>query len=208
MSEVASRLYSSAAAAQGAADELRSAGYRASEFTVLTRPAGNDAAARDAVFAAARDAGVFKGRATSLADGVVKGATAVVCRVRYWDGRVTRAILDAHGPLDAGDTSGSVTSSAAEAAPISDLLGLRVLGGRGDFLSNLFGLSALSRNQRGKAALSGQTGPYKPTIPMPMLSGTRGGYKPVIPMPTLSSRRGGYKPVIPMPTLSNTDRRR
>jgi len=202
MSEVASRLYSSAAAAEDAANALRRAGYRPNELAVLSRPDGDEAGARDAVLAHARSAGVFKSRAAELADGVAKGATAVVCHPRFGESYTVRDILDAREPLDPGNTSGRSTSSAVDAAPLSDLLGLPVLGGRGDFFSNLFGLSAVSRNSRSKTQLMGQTRPYKPIIPMPTLSGGRGGYKPVIPMPTLSGGSGSYKPVIPLPTLS------
>jgi hypothetical protein len=204
MSEVASRLYANTASAQAAADALREAGYRAHELTILSPPSGKDTAARDSVYASARAAGVFKSRAATLADGVMNGRTAVVCRARFWDGVLTREILDDFNPVDKGDTSGSTSSSEAEAAPLSDMLGLRVLGGRGDFFSNLFGLPTLARSQRGKAGLAGSSGPYKPVIPMPTLSNSRGGYKPVIPMPMLSNSRGSYKPVIPMPTLSTS----
>ena len=216
MSEVASRLYTSAAAAEDAANALRKAGYQASEMAVLSRPDGDDAAAHAAVVAAARKAGVFKARAATLADGVVKGGTAVVCTARFAQTKLVRGILDARGPVDSGDTSASTTSSDAEAAPLSDMLGLRGLGGRGDLLSSLLGLPTLSKQQRSSANLIGQTGPYKPTIPMPLLSkqqrsstnlvGQAGPYKPTIPMPLLSGSKGSYKPVIPLPTLSGTGR--
>lgn len=206
MTEVASRLYSSAAAAEDAANALRRAGYRAHELTILSKPDGSGAAARDALVAAAKAAGVFKARAGVLADGVLKGATAVVCRARFTNGAMVSDMLDARGPIDPGTPSGSVTASDTEAAPLSDILGLRVLGGRGDFFSRLFGLPTLSRSKRASAKLMGQTGPYKPIIPMPLLSGTAGGYRPSIPMPLLAAGRGGYKPMIPMPTLSGSDR--
>jgi hypothetical protein len=202
MSEVASRLYSSAAAAEDAANALRKVGYRPNELAVLSRPDGDEGGAHDAVLAQARGAGVFKSRAAELADGVVKGATAVICRPRFGESYAVHDMLDAREPLDPGNTSGRSTASSVDAAPLSELLGLPVLGGRGDFFSNLFGLSAVSRNSRSKTKLMGQTGPYKPIIPLPTLSGGRGAYKPVIPMPTLSGGSGSYKPVIPLPTLS------
>jgi len=200
MSEVASRLYSSAAAAEDAASALRRAGYTPSELTVLSLPEGDGA--HDAVLAGARKAGVFKARAAELADGVAKGATAVVCHARPTEAMMVRAMLDERGPLDPGDTSGRSVSSDLDSGLFSNLFGLPLLGGRGDFFSNLFGLSAISRNFRSKTGLMGQTGAYKPIIPMPTLSGGAGGYKAVIPMPTLSGGSGGYKPAIPMPTLS------
>jgi hypothetical protein len=207
MSEVASRLYSSADAAESAASALRKAGYQPGEMTVISPPKGKDAAARDAVVAAALAAGVFKRRAGELADGVVNGATAVICQARFAQTTMVRGILDARGPLDASDTSASTTSAQAESAVFSDMLGIPVLGGRGDLLSRLFGLPTLSRQQRGSASLIGESGPYKPVIPMPTLSGADGpgGYKPSIPMPLLSGGGGGYRPVIPMPTLSKSD---
>ncbi len=206
MSEVASRLYSSAAAAEDAANALQRAGYRPHELAVISQPEGDAAGAHGAVVAAARAAGVFKGRAAELADGVAKGATAVVCRTRPTEAITVRSMLDARGPLDPGNTSGRSTSSDVDAAPLSELLGLPVLGGRGDFFSNLFGLSAVSRNQRSKTNLVGHTGPYKAVIPMPTLSGGNGGYRASIPMPLLSGGRGGYQPVIPLPTLTSKAR--
>lgn len=202
MSEVASRLYSSAEAAEAAANTLRRMGYQPSELAVI----GSEAGAHDAVVAAARSAGAFKARAAELADGVAKGATAVVCRTRPTEAISVRAALNASGPLDPGDTSGRSTSSELESSLFSNIFGIPMLGGRGDFFSNLFGLSAVSRSSRSKTNLMGQTGPYKPIIPMATLSGGRGGYKPVIPMPTLSGGRGGYKAVIPMSLLSSKSR--
>lgn len=198
MPQTISRLFASSAAADDAARRLRNLRIRASDIHVIEAPKGAaaepSAADLGTLAAAIAGRGVERSHARDLAHRVWKGAVLVSAVAPFGSGTQVIAAMDAAGPIDTGYRSPAEYYQPDEdmAAPLSEILGLPVLGGRGDWLSSLFGLPALSKSTPTGAGLlitEGQGG-YRPVLG----GGVSGGgspYRAVIPMPVLSGAAAG-----------------
>jgi hypothetical protein len=117
-------------------------------------------------------------------------------------------IMDREGALAHGrDFAREYRAPMEEAAPLSEALGVPVLGGRGDMFSRALGLATLTEHgaPTGLGAIISQgAGSYKSFLGLPLLSNSSGSYKSFLGLPLLSRSSGSYKGFLGLPLLSRS----
>ena len=197
MSQIIARLYATSAAAERAAASLPAQNVPARDIHVMSAdsPGGIETAAaeRTALINRIARLGVARDEARRLAPEVERGATLVVAAAPFGHAIGVIRALEAEGPIPTARSANEYYRADEDlAAPLSELAGLPVLGGRGDWLSSLFGLPTLTGGQPTGSGLLIQEGRegYKPVLGSP-LSGGSSPYRPTIPGPLLSGGPAG-----------------
>jgi hypothetical protein len=189
------RLYSSAAPANAAANELLAEGFSESEDRInLVAPAGagQSALSEQAVTAAIIDGYVLAADAKQYAKAVLAGHWLLSIVPQFGSGDKATAILDSHGPVADGiRPQRDGIAGWDDATPMSSALWLPLLTDPDASFSGFFSLPLLTR--RGSTLGSAlhlpevkqSAEPFRSTLGLPLLSGSAAPLSSLLHLPVL-----------------------
>ena len=197
MSDEISRMYDNPVRANSAVDELKRNEYhRFTDIYVTTQSNGSQSGSDDQLVATLMSAMILKSRAKIYAEGVKRGGTLVTVHAPFGSGLTAAAILDSHGPIDAGYVKPSATPYLwDDTAPCSSALRMRVLLPDSATFSKFWNVRPLAAGGMTTSSCLGlpevkkSSRSYEPTIPLAMLSTKGTILSSMLSLPVLKTSR-------------------
>ncbi len=190
------RLFTSAARAKAAEDNLLSTGYERKSVRLITSADGHSAADLTRH-------GVASGNAKHYAERIAAGATLLIVEAPFGTAGHATAILNAAGGTEEEPAhTQHETMEWDDATPLSSAFGWKVLSHDPAPLSHALGMGALSKNQNAKAKLSHNPAPLSSLLGLTLLSGDAAPLSRLLGLPVLSSKAAPLSSAVGAKTLT------